>query len=113
MSSAGASRENRVEEIVRRYKRQRLKFFAVMYLLPGLGLVSILLFDWVLRLGAEWMAFRFWAVEGPIILWCLLIAVSGIGETPISARLDFWSRTAALRRRKSPKRKPGRNPEAV
>ncbi len=78
MSSAGASRENRVEEIVRRYKRQRLKFFAVIYLLPGLGLVSILLFDWVLRLGAEWMAFRFWAVEGPIILWCLLIAMIGI-----------------------------------
>jgi hypothetical protein len=53
MNSAGSSPESRIDEIIRRYNRQQLKFYAALYLLPSVGLISALLFDWILRHGAD------------------------------------------------------------
>jgi hypothetical protein len=53
MNSAGSSPESRIDEIIRRYNRQQLKFYAALYLLPSVGLISALLFDWILRHGPD------------------------------------------------------------
>jgi hypothetical protein len=80
MSSAGSLPEGRIDEIIRRYNRQQLKFYAALYLLPSIGLISALLFDWILRLGPGWAVFRFWMVEGPYIGWGLLLLMLANGR---------------------------------